>query len=200
LYLWSSANGTCTKVGTQTISDLGNGEYQLCVSGLTGAALGPTYVLSAKYDVKSLNGSLVGNSLPNCTYVFQTSFVSGSGNASGSAGSLLVTANCSAPAPITRIANVTTEAVVDGKPTVTAYPNPFNDNVRFVIQSPVSGQATLEVFNMVGQKLRTVYNGRVLAGAQQIVEFKVPATSRVNMIYMLRVNGQQVVGKLISVK
>ena len=52
LYLWSSANNTCTKVGTQTIKDLGNGEYQLCV---TGATAGTTYVLTAKYDVKSLN-------------------------------------------------------------------------------------------------------------------------------------------------
>jgi hypothetical protein len=83
-------------------------------------------------------------------------------------------------------------------PTVSAYPNPFNDKVKFVIQSPVSGRATLEVFNMLGQKIRTVFNGQLFAGQQQIVEFNVPIMSRVNMVYILKVNGQQLVGKLIN--
>jgi hypothetical protein len=44
------------------------------------------------------------------------------------------------------------------------------------------------------------HNGQLFAGQEQIVEFNVPYMGRVNMIYMLKVNGQQFVGKLISVK
>jgi len=53
---------------------------------------------------------------------------------------------------------------------------------------------------MMGQKIRTVFNGEVFAAMPQTVQFNVPYTSRVNMIYMLKVNGQQFVGKLMSVK
>jgi PKD repeat protein len=110
--------------------------------------------------------------------------------------------SCANPPTINRAINAITEQVaapVD-KPTVSAYPNPFNDNVKFVIQSPVSGKATLEVFNMLGQKVRTVFNGQLFAGQEQIVEFNVPYTSRVNMVYILKINGEQLVGKLINAR
>jgi PKD repeat protein len=107
--------------------------------------------------------------------------------------------SCASLPTINQPTNVVTErtTTVDN-PTVSAYPNPFNDKVKFVIRSPVSGRATLEVFNMLGQKIRTVFNGQLFAGQQQIVEFNVPIMSRVNMVYILKVNGQQLVGKLIN--
>jgi hypothetical protein len=89
---------------------------------------------------------------------------------------------------------------VQSKPLISAYPNPFNDQVRFVIQSPVSGKAKLEVFDMLGQKLKTVFDGSVFGGMKQVIEFNVPAENRTNLIYIFRVNDQQVVGKLINIK
>jgi hypothetical protein len=92
------------------------------------------------------------------------------------------------------------EKVLSDKLNVTASPNPYNDNVRFTIESPVSGQGSLEVYNLVGQKLQTVYQGYITAGKGQAVEYKVPVSNRTTLIYVLRVGGQQVTGKLLNVR
>jgi hypothetical protein len=80
---------------------------------------------------------------------------------------------------------------------VSAYPNPYTDKVKFVIQSPVSGKATLEVFNMLGQKIQNVYQGHVTVGIAQPVEYNVPNANRHNLMYILRVGDQKISGKLI---
>jgi len=84
--------------------------------------------------------------------------------------------------------------------TVGAYPNPFTDVVKFAITSPVSGVAQLEVFNMMGQKVSTLYNGLIQANRPQVVEHKFSAEAQQNLIYILRVGDQQVTGKLLNVK
>jgi hypothetical protein len=81
-----------------------------------------------------------------------------------------------------------------------AFPNPFNDRVSFNIQSNVSGKASLVVYNMVGQKVGNVFEGFVVAGRGQVVEYKVPLSGRTNLIYIFTVNGKQHVGKLINQK
>jgi hypothetical protein len=83
---------------------------------------------------------------------------------------------------------------------VSAYPNPFNDKVMFVIQSPVSGKAKLDIYNMLGQKLQTVFDGQVFGGMKHTIEFNVPMADRTNLIYIFRINDQQIIGKLISMK
>jgi hypothetical protein len=82
---------------------------------------------------------------------------------------------------------------------VSAFPNPFKNRVNFVIASPVSGQAVLEVFNVVGQKLQTVYEGHITAGVNQTVEFKTTSTLNGTLIYRLRIGGKTVTGKLINI-
>jgi len=82
---------------------------------------------------------------------------------------------------------------------VTAYPNPYNDQVRFVIESSISGQGSLDVYNMLGQKLQTVFTGFIMAGKGQAIEYKVPVQNRENLVYILRVKDKQVTGKLIRI-
>ncbi|HWJ02850.1 MAG TPA: SprB repeat-containing protein, partial [Verrucomicrobiae bacterium] len=93
-----------------------------------------------------------------------------------------------------------TERIAVEKLQVIASPNPYTDNVRFTIESPVSGQGSLEVFNLVGQKVQTVYQGYLTAGAAQTVEYKVPVANRTTLIYVLTVGGQRVTGKLLNIK
>jgi hypothetical protein len=57
---------------------------------------------------------------------------------------------------------------------VNAVPNPFSDKVKFVVTSPQSGYGTLEVMNMLGQKVKTVYQGHINAGEQSF-EMSLPA-------------------------
>jgi hypothetical protein len=82
---------------------------------------------------------------------------------------------------------------------VTAYPNPFTSMVRFTIQSAVSGEATLDVYNQVGQKVSTIYKGYIQAQRNQVVEYKAPRLGN-QLIYILRVNGQSVTGKLLHLE
>jgi hypothetical protein len=83
---------------------------------------------------------------------------------------------------------------------VSAYPNPFAEKVNFTIVSPVSGKASLEVYNMFGQKLQTVYEGYLTAGRTQLVEFRPGTMAAGTLIYKLNVGGKQVTGKLINLK
>ncbi len=86
------------------------------------------------------------------------------------------------------------------KPSVIAAPNPFNDRIRFSLQSAVSGQGSLELYNMLGQKIKTVFQGQVEAGKVQTIEYSVPNPQRSNLIYLFRVGDQKVTGKLIGLK
>lgn len=82
--------------------------------------------------------------------------------------------------------------------TVTAYPNPFTDNVNFVVESKVSGQGVLEVYSMTGQKISTVYQGYFTAGKRQF-QLQVPGHHRAQLMYVLKVGSKQAVGKLLQV-
>jgi hypothetical protein len=82
---------------------------------------------------------------------------------------------------------------------VTAYPNPFKSTVKFTLQSTVSGQAQLEVYNTMGQRVSIVYNGYLQANRGQVVEYKASRLGS-NLIYILRVGGKQVTGKLLRLE
>jgi hypothetical protein len=84
--------------------------------------------------------------------------------------------------------------------TVNAFPNPFRNRVNFVIASPVSGKASLEVYNMFGQKVKTVYQGYITAGRSQVVEYRAPEIINQSLIYIFRVGDKKVTGKLINLE
>ncbi|HEU5167373.1 MAG TPA: T9SS type A sorting domain-containing protein, partial [Chitinophagaceae bacterium] len=80
--------------------------------------------------------------------------------------------------------------------TVTAYPNPFSDNINFQIETKQSGQGVLEVYNMTGQKLKTVFNGYMNAGRQRF-SMNVPAGQASVLLYVFRMGEQRITGKLL---
>ncbi|MBD3233664.1 MAG: S8 family serine peptidase [candidate division Zixibacteria bacterium] len=49
-----------------------------------------------------------------------------------------------------------------------AYPNPFNAQTNITYSVPESGNVSLEVFNLMGQKVATLVNGNVEAGVHTI--------------------------------
>jgi hypothetical protein len=81
---------------------------------------------------------------------------------------------------------------------VNAYPNPFNDVVKFTISSKTSGHAQLDIFNILGQKVSTAYTGYIQANRSTVIDYRVPAAFQKNLIYILRLGGEQVTGKLIK--
>jgi len=52
---------------------------------------------------------------------------------------------------------------------------------------------------MMGQKLKTVFQGFITAGKQNFT-FSLPTQQRANLIYILRVGDKQVTGKLLQLK
>jgi hypothetical protein len=106
-------------------------------------------------------------------------------------------ANC--PTPTARIAAKSTNTITDAAPLqVKAYPNPFNEKINFVVTSPVSGKGSLDVYNSLGQKIRTVYQGNINKGSQNF-ELRLSQRQVSNLIYVLRVGDQQVSGKILQV-
>ena len=83
---------------------------------------------------------------------------------------------------------------------VVAAPNPFNDKIRFSIQSAATGQGSLELYNMLGQRVKVVYQGNFQKGQIQTIEYNVPGSQRANLIYVFRVGNQKTSGKLIGLK
>jgi hypothetical protein len=83
---------------------------------------------------------------------------------------------------------------------VMAAPNPFNDRIRFSLQSAVSGRGSLELYNMLGQRVKVVYQGFIQKGQVQTIEYSVPAAQRTNLIYIFRVGDQRVTGKLVGLR
>jgi hypothetical protein len=92
---------------------------------------------------------------------------------------------------------VSNEVNTIAPPTVKAYPNPFNDRVKFVVNSSVAGNGSLEVYDMLGQKIKTIYQGHINKG-DQAFELSMPVKQQTPIIYIFRVGGKQVTGKLLQ--
>jgi hypothetical protein len=83
---------------------------------------------------------------------------------------------------------------------VNAVPNPFREKIRFNLVSTISGMGSLELYNVLGQKVAVVYQGYVEAGREVIKEYAVASEKRGTLIYVFKVGDQKVTGKLIGLK
>ncbi|MGZ3975778.1 MAG: hypothetical protein ACXVMI_16025, partial [Flavisolibacter sp.] len=129
-----------------------------------------------------------------------------SGDTAPTANSFCTLPSSSTPCPVTTTGagGRTTDMTVAGNITaqglqVSAYPNPYKDAVKFTIQSKVSGNAELIIYNSLGQKVQTLYKGYIQANRSQVVDYKTPSPTQGNLIYVLNLGGKQVTGKLLQV-
>ncbi|MEO5502015.1 MAG: hypothetical protein ABIR31_11295, partial [Ginsengibacter sp.] len=91
------------------------------------------------------------------------------------------------------------EESVPAQLTVTVNPNPVVDNVNFEIQSIVGGQASLDLYNVMGVKLANVFKGKMPAG-KHVINYNIPSSIRGTLIYTYIVGGNKVTGQIIRVK
>lgn len=113
--------------------------------------------------------------------------------------------SCGEPAPQARLAaptSIQNQPITLAKPLteVKAVPNPYNNVIRFTLQSDVSGQGTLELYNLLGQKVKTVYQGYIQKGFKQNIDYTVPGGAHTNLIYLFRVGNERKSGVLIGAK
>lgn len=85
-----------------------------------------------------------------------------------------------------------------GKITVYAYPNPFKGQLNFRFVSPVSGHARMDIYDMYGQHLGTIFEGKVNAGIQNTAHYNKKTSGNGMVIYKLAVEDKVVTGKLQS--
>ncbi|MDB5277523.1 MAG: hypothetical protein JWR61_2478 [Ferruginibacter sp.] len=81
---------------------------------------------------------------------------------------------------------------------VKAYPNPFSTRIKFVVNSEVSGNGNLDLYNLMGQKIKTVYQGYIAAGSQSF-ELTMTAKQVANMFYVLRIGNKKMSGKIMQI-
>jgi hypothetical protein len=103
--------------------------------------------------------------------------------------------NCGQFEPI-----ITMNTVVNPDPqvSVTAYPNPDTDRIVFTIKSAVSGTASLELYNLLGQKVALVYQGAIEENTVRTLVYEVPVTQRKTIVYRLRIGKETVTGTVIA--
>jgi parallel beta-helix repeat protein len=144
-----------------------NGSTGVATLVVTGAVPDNEYVLSAKYSTKSIIGSMFGNcgSYPTVAYTFVTQTIVGVDppvTVPDSEGNIDAVANCSDNTPLPP--GCTKDEPFAPDPTsqdITLYsfPNPFNTSAKIQFSVPESGNVTLEVYNLMGARISTLYYG-----------------------------------------
>ncbi|MFD3276620.1 hypothetical protein [Aquirufa echingensis] len=82
---------------------------------------------------------------------------------------------------------------------VQAYPNPFKGTLTFTMTPRYTGQASLDVYNVSGMKVSTVFEGLLQAGEEQKIEFTIPEGQiSQTFIFLFRQGNDVVQGKLVS--
>ncbi|HET6568015.1 MAG TPA: PA14 domain-containing protein, partial [Rhodothermales bacterium] len=79
------------------------------------------------------------------------------------------------------------------------YPNPFSDETNVSFAVPTSGQASLVLYNILGQEVRRLFDG--VANSDQLYEFKIKGAGLSSGLYFLRLNagGETFTQRLVHV-
>lgn len=86
-----------------------------------------------------------------------------------------------------------------GSITLDAYPNPFNASVSFRVDLPVREEVDLVVFDLLGRKITTIYQGVLGPGIER---FTWQAENFPSGIYLVALDGQsnQAIQKVVVLK
>jgi hypothetical protein len=115
-------------------------------------------------------------------------------------GCLSSTSNCGTSTLRVQNTSIVEPLATDPMTKVKVAPNPYNDRIRFTFQASESGKGALELYNLMGQKIQTVFEGHIEKGQMRNIEYSVPFSQRAMMVYVFRIGNQKVAGKLISAR
>lgn len=79
------------------------------------------------------------------------------------------------------------------------YPNPFNPETSISFTLPESGNATLVVYNLLGQQIATLHQGKLNAGSHTF-RFDASGLSTGVYVYQLRYDGAALTRKMMLIK
>jgi len=98
-----------------------------------------------------------------------------------------------------------TSDIISGQPTIEtvnevqikAYPNPFSNKVNFRFVSPVKSKATLEIYNISGQRIALLFSGMVDGGIPRTVQYTRGGTvANTTLVYKLTIGDKVIHGKV----
>lgn len=84
--------------------------------------------------------------------------------------------------------------------TVNAVPNPFDNNTSLEFSSPVDAKVTVEIYNVAGAKIATLFNDHVRAHDKKSVMFEAQHLPNGMYIYVLTANDKSYYHKLLLVR
>ncbi|KIA86136.1 hypothetical protein OA85_00125 [Flavobacterium sp. AED] len=132
---------------------------------VTGATIGATYIISVKYDVKSIIGAHISGANPTSTYTFK-SFTKVGANAAvlvtGSTGTIDAVSGCTDNTPLPGDCTLPTAiapSIINKAPSIEAkiesvgfdaYPVPFKDQLTIRYKFDYVSDVKIEVFNAQG--------------------------------------------------
>jgi VCBS repeat-containing protein len=180
----------CTKVASGT--EYSPGQARICI---TNAVPGAQYVISVKYDSKSVQGSTFAGDPPVCTYSFE-SRINGSPVAN-SQGSINLTPNCSA-------SNRTGEELYyeagAGKGEFNLFPNPATQFINLAFAHSITAQSSITLHDMTGKLLARFFQGTTEAGRSY--RRKIDISNFAGGMYIIRLQHGELIEtkKLVIVK
>ena len=92
------------------------------------------------------------------------------------------------------------EPIEISDPGLKVYPNPFKDRARFEFVSPVAALARIDVYNMAGQRVQTIFDGWVEENTTYNAEFKPVDEISGMYIYRMQLGNSIYNGKLVYKK
>ena len=81
---------------------------------------------------------------------------------------------------------------------VKSFPNPYTEKVSFTLKSKQTGHGTLEIYNIMGQKVTTLFDGMITAGAFKMINYEIPKSQRGVLTYVFRMGASKVSGKMVN--
>jgi hypothetical protein len=175
--LYTSSCGTVSF--TPSFIDNGSGAR---LTGTNTSGASATYIVSIKYDVKSIIDATYSGADLISTYTF-ASYINGSGTAaSGSTGNINAEA-CSSNtvkiAPIAPTASKTTDAGFD------AYPVPFRDQLTIKYKFDYKSDVKIEVFNAQGMSVLTKTDTNSYLDKEVTLDLK--TSKKQEQVYLVKV-------------
>ncbi len=161
-------NDTCSTLGSGSETAYSSTEEvsTICV---TGAIPGKTYIISAKYNTKTIVGSTAGGTV---TYTFFTR-LQGGNILDNTGAALKAIPGCSGATTalnpqVAADAKSVPQPVPDRFALHVNYPNPFNPTTIIGYDLPEASSVRISVFNMLGQEITTLVNSEKGAGYQSV--------------------------------
>jgi hypothetical protein len=77
------------------------------------------------------------------------------------------------------------------------YPNPFNDRITFEFSSPSATHARIDLFDVTGRLVKTVFNNPIKAGVSYNTEYRPETTTSNYYLYRIILNDEIINGKIL---